>query len=167
MFFFSRKDIEFTILPSSGSMIFQGRTPTPRGGGHQPIIWPNFPENCMKMKKIWRACKICVCRFGRCCEVPCEINNQSQEGIPVGCVLPTSVAILGSCLQRGVVCLGDDCLGGVCLGVCVCPGGCIPPVHCMLGHSPLWTEFLTHACENITFRQLLLRTGISLILFYI
>ena len=24
--------------------------------------------------------------------------------------------------------------------------------------SPLWTEFLTHACENITFRQLLLQT---------
>ena len=23
---------------------------------------------------------------------------------------------------------------------------------------PLWTEFLTHACENITFPQLLLRT---------
>ena len=31
----------------------------PRGGGanpkggHQPIIWPIFPENCMKMKKFW------------------------------------------------------------------------------------------------------------------
>ena len=22
------------------------------GGGHQPIIWPKFPENCMKMKKM-------------------------------------------------------------------------------------------------------------------
>ena len=24
--------------------------------------------------------------------------------------------------------------------------------------SPLWTEFVTHSCENITFPQLLLRT---------
>ena len=23
------------------------------GGGRQPIIWPIFPENCMKIKKIW------------------------------------------------------------------------------------------------------------------
>ena len=35
--------------------------------------------------------------------------------------------------------------GGGCL-----PGGCV--------HSTLWTEFLTHACENITFPQLCLRT---------
>ena len=25
---------------------------TPKGG-HQSIIWPIFPENCMKMKKFW------------------------------------------------------------------------------------------------------------------
>ena len=25
---------------------------TPKGG-RQPIIWPIFPENCMKMKKFW------------------------------------------------------------------------------------------------------------------
>ena len=25
--------------------------PTP--GGRQPIIWPIFPKNCMKMKKFW------------------------------------------------------------------------------------------------------------------
>ena len=24
----------------------------PKGGGCQPIIWPDFAENCMKMKKI-------------------------------------------------------------------------------------------------------------------
>ena len=36
--------------------------------------------------------------------------------------------------------------------VCVCLGGVHLP--------PLWTEFLTHACENITFPQLLLRTVI-------
>ena len=27
-------------------------------------------------------------------------------------------------------------------------------------HTPPWTEFLTHACENITFPQLLLRAVI-------
>ena len=51
--------------------------------------------------------------------------------------------------MRTVCCSG--CLGG-CLPRregCL-PGGCTPP--------PLWTEFLTHACENITFPQLLLRT---------
>ena len=32
---------------------------------------------------------------------------------------------------------------------------CTPPCH---ARPPLWTEFLTRACENITFLQLLLRT---------
>ena len=53
--------------------------------------------------------------------------------------------------------LGWGVSGELCPGVCVrgvsrggvCPGGYT---------SPLWTEFLTHACENITFPQLLLRT---------
>ena len=52
--------------------------------------------------------------------------------------------------------------GGVCLGA-VCPGrGCV----CVSGgYTPsLWTEFLTHACENITFLQLLLWMVISKIL---
>ena len=26
---------------------------TPKVGGRQPIIWPIFPKNCMKMKKFW------------------------------------------------------------------------------------------------------------------
>ena len=25
----------------------------PKGEGYQPIIWPNFLEDCMKVKKIW------------------------------------------------------------------------------------------------------------------
>ena len=42
---------------------------------------------------------------------------------------------------------------GVCLGgVCQRNAGIHPP--------PKWTEFLTHACENITFPQLLLRAVI-------
>ena len=30
----------------------EGARANSKGGGHQPIIWPNVPENCMKMKKI-------------------------------------------------------------------------------------------------------------------
>ena len=37
----------------------------------------------------------------------------------------------------------------------------------MLGYTPLlWTEFLTHACENITFPQLLLRRVKTSLSFY-
>ena len=43
----------------------------------------------------------------------------------------------------------SDHLGGVCLEGGVCPG---------CTQLSLWTEFLTHARENITFPQLLLRT---------
>ena len=48
----------------------------------------------------------------------------------------------------GGVCLstGSVCLGGVCNRAC------------NEVDTPLWTEFLTHACENVTFPQLLLRT---------
>ena len=52
-----------------------------------------------------------------------------QECIPVGCVLPTAVAILRGCLPGGGVCQGVSALGGVsaqggcvCLVVCVCQG---------------------------------------------
>ena len=46
------------------------------------------------------------------------------------------------------------------------PLPCMPPTmqpppatHAPLHHArPPWTEFVTHACENITFPQLLLRT---------
>ena len=58
----------------------------------------------------------------------------------------------------GGVCLGRECLprgvsaqGGVCWG-------CTPPGPRGRHPLPMWTEFLTHACENITFPQLLLRT---------
>ena len=58
-------------------------------------------------------------------------------------------------LPRGVSAQGE---GGVCLGGGVCPGGRLP--QCMLGyhtpgtrHTPPWTEFLTHASENITLPQ--------------
>ena len=37
-----------------------------------------------------------------------------------------------------------------------------PAIHAPTMYTPLWTEFLTHACENITFPQLLLWTVITL-----
>ena len=64
------------------------------------------------------------------------------------------VAGAGGCLPREGVCLGGCLLRGGCL-----PDGCTPPF-------PLWTKFLTHACENITFLQLRLRTVKILFLFF-
>ena len=95
-----------------------------------------------------------------------------QECIPVGCVPFAAVAVCwdvcpGSvCLGRGIcplvgVCLGGGgCAGGICMG-CVCSGGVSAPVHAGIQTPLLWTEFLTHACENITFLQLRLRTVIN------
>ena len=69
-----------------------------------------------------------------------------QGGVCQRTCLPRE-GMIGVSAQGGVcqgVCV---CQGGVCLGRGVCPGGgCTPP--------PLWTEFLTHACENITFPRL-------------
>ena len=55
----------------------------------------------------------------------------------------------GVCAQG---CLPRGCLPRGCL-----PGGVYIPA-CNGADEPPWTEFLTHACENITFPQLLLRT---------
>ena len=68
-------------------------------------------------------------------------------GVCPGWVMPKG----GWCLPKGGVCLGG-CLtrGSVCLGG-VCPEGVYTTP------LPLLTQFLTHACENITFPQLLLR----------
>ena len=87
-------------------------------------------------------------------------GNSKQECIPVGYVPSTAVG--AGCLPKGV-CQGlfrDVCVSslGVYLG-CVCQGGvwgCTPPP---------WIEFLTDACENITFLQLLLRTVINYIFY--
>ena len=64
----------------------------------------------------------------------------------------------GEVSARGASAQGGVCLGGVCLG-----GRCLPGGVYLGGHTPppLWTEFLTHACENITFPQLHLRTVIT------
>ena len=105
---------------------------------------------------------------------------QKQECIPVGCItslqwpfweggcLPRSVcpekrllkSVYGGCPPRGRVSTRRECLPRVFLPrVCMCVYLCL----CVLGVSakggvhPLWTEFSTHTCENITFPQLLLR----------
>ena len=70
--------------------------------------------------------------------------NFQQECIPVGCVPSAAITISG-----GGVCLGAQGGGGIC--VSQQSTGQTPP-------PPLWTEFLTRACESITFPQLLLRT---------
>ena len=60
---------------------------------------------------------------------------RSTQFIPVGCILPV-------CLPRG--------------GLPSERRGLPAPWHCGKA-DPLWTELLTHACENITFLQLHLR----------
>ena len=92
--------------------------------------------------------------------------------LPKGC-LPRGCLPMWRCLPRGESaqgggfcqggCLPRGCLprGFVCLRRClprwgVCLGGLSGGVHI----SPLWTEFLTHTCENITFPQLRFRTVI-------
>ena len=95
-----------------------------------------------------------------------------QECIPVGCVTSAAVAVCwgrGSgwgVFGQGVWCLARrGCLprGGCLPGGGVCPGGSARRGDICLGCTPppMWTEFLTHACENITFPQLRLQTVIS------
>ena len=42
-----------TVQYSGGSRISQTGGRQPQRGGRQHTIWPIFPKNCMKMKKIW------------------------------------------------------------------------------------------------------------------
>ena len=38
----------------------RGGGANPKGGGCQPIIWPIFPKNCMKMKKFGARGGACI-----------------------------------------------------------------------------------------------------------
>ena len=82
--------------------------------------------------------------------------NSIQECIPVGCIPSAAVAVFfwgGGCLPRGCLPGGGLPGGGVCLG------GCLPRrgVHPLPPVDRIDTR-LTHAWENITLPQLLLRT---------
>ena len=113
-----------------------------------------------------------ACLGGVCLpEGSCLPRRVSAWGcLPRGCLpggggcLPSGLSAQSRCLPAGVYdcvgCLpGGVCLGGVCLRRAVSAwGGAQPPFGSRGRHSSLWTEFLTHACENITFLQLLLRT---------
>ena len=77
----------------------------------------------------------------------------------------------GVCVQvEGCVCPEGVCVCVCPEGVCVCVSGrlsrgCTPPqiqrhTPGPRGRHPPWTEGMTHACENITFPQLLLRAVI-------
>ena len=86
-----------------------------------------------------------------------------QDSIPVGCIPSAAVAVGGGggCWVSAPVHAGISVWG--CLPQCMLgylPGG-VCPVHAGIHIPPRWTEFLTHAGENITFPQLLLRTVIT------
>ena len=97
--------------------------------------------------------------------VSCSGRLMKGVGVSARGVLPRGVSARGvprgrGCLPRGVCVLrwgvipqGVVCLGGMSAwGVSACVLG-------RMYTSPLlWTEFLTHVCENITFPQLRLRT---------
>ena len=87
-------------------------------------------------------------------------SGEGVEGMQGVCVCAGVCVSSGFCVQgeRGVCVQGERGVSRVCVCVCVCV--CIPA--CNGADIPPWTEFLTHACENITFPQLLLRTVIKL-----
>ena len=76
-------------------------------------------------------------------------------GVPAGVCVPVGGVYLqgGVYLPGGVYLLGGVPVGGV-------PDGGSVSQHALGADNPppLWTEFLTHASENITFPQLRLRT---------
>ena len=90
--------------------------------------------------------------------------KREQECIPVGCVPAARWPYAAVCLWGGVCSWGGapgGCLlpggllwGGVCSrGVCLLQGDGVSQ-HALRQTPPLWTEFLAHACENITLAQL-------------
>ena len=106
----------------------------------------------------WRASTCWWCNYwgvylpGGTCLVPGGVPGPGgctlpvQGGVPAGGVPARGSARGGTCLVPGGVPGpgGCTCTGGVPAGGVYLPEGYLPR------YSPLWTEFLTHACENIT-----------------
>ena len=95
-------------------------------------------------------------------------------GVPGG-VCPEEGCLPGGICPGGMSCgcLTKACLPRGCLPKeDICPGGCLPggvytdtpqtkkqtPLDPKADNPSPWTNFLTHACENTTFPQLLLQT---------
>ena len=70
------------------------------------------------------------------------LGNNSSEVDKSICILTTR---MHSSRMHTIHCSGCQSDGEG----AVCPGGCLPRGVCPGGVYPLWTEFLTHACENI------------------
>ena len=78
----------------------------------------------------------------------------SQEYIPVGCIPSAAVAVRWGGVSAWEGSAQGGLLGGVWQRVsCLPRGECLPSLPgggvCQTP-PPLWTEFLTHACENIS-----------------
>ena len=79
-----------------------------------------------------------------------------QVCIPVGWVPSAAVAMsIPACTGQGGVCPGGCLPGEVSAQGWCLPGGCFPA--CTEADNPLWTEWLTDRCKNITFPLLRLR----------
>ena len=132
---------------------------------YQPILGEYHPLTRMHSSRMHTVC--CSGRLGgggMCpggvCQGGCVQGG--VQGASRRCVCPGCMCVWGQGgVSRGLV---QGCMSRVCVCVFrrgVCPGGFVSQ-HAV-GQTPpsLWTAFLTHTCENITFPQLLLRTVIT------
>ena len=100
---------------------------------------------CMQGGHVWwEACMVGGHAWQGACMAGVGVHGISLGLVSVSASVNTPITRMHSSRMRTVCCSGR-------LGVCVCVQG-------VSVYTPLWTEFLKHACENITFLQLLLRT---------
>ena len=157
-------------VPSQGGVPAQGCLCTCLGGGGTCSGTPPTVNRQMQQECIPVGCILAARRlYGAFCSgVVCSWGGGvCSWGVsaPGGCLLPGGVwsqggICSGGCLLLGVFALGGCLLPGVSALVVSGPGGlvlggCIPA--CTEADTlppPPWTEFLTHARENITLAQL-------------
>ena len=120
-----------------------------------------------KVCKIEKSCSW----FGRTAASHCKMTKE-QECIPVGCVpaarrpyagvcFPEGVCLLWGVCSRGVSTLGVSAPGGCLLGGVSAPGGMMVSQHALRQTPPLWTEWMTDRCKNITLATTSLRPVIN------